>query len=128
MFAFLLAAICTYKGYTHRWRQGVGRSVVSHRGADDGRDVVIADWFTSFLSEAVFADISRGGSMRTLADFLDFFLQILAATFTPPYRVSEPSGRRNSWLGKARPSFLLGLFRRDGNDYGIVVPHEAGHP
>ena len=51
VFAFVLAAICTYKGYTTTGgAKGVGRSVVQTAMATMVC-IVIADWFTSFLSD-----------------------------------------------------------------------------
>ena len=51
VFAFVLAAICTYKGYnTTGGAKGVGKSVVQTAMATMVC-IVIADWFTSFLSD-----------------------------------------------------------------------------
>lgn len=50
-FAFVLAAICTYKGYsTTGGAKGVGRAVVM-TAVTTMLSIVIADWFTSFLSD-----------------------------------------------------------------------------
>jgi phospholipid/cholesterol/gamma-HCH transport system permease protein len=51
VFAFLLAVICTYKGYTTTGgAKGVGRSVVQTAVATMV-SIVLADWFTSFLGD-----------------------------------------------------------------------------
>lgn len=51
VFALLLATICTYKGYTTTGgAKGVGQSVVKTAVATMV-GIVIADWFTSFLSD-----------------------------------------------------------------------------
>ena len=53
VFAILLATICTYKGYTTTGgSKGVGRSVVS-TAVSTMVGIVIADWVTSVISEAV---------------------------------------------------------------------------
>ncbi|MCB0361328.1 MAG: ABC transporter permease [Bdellovibrionales bacterium] len=52
-FAFVLSAICTYKGYTTTGgTKGVGRSVVSTAVASMV-GIVIADWLTSYIGEMV---------------------------------------------------------------------------
>lgn len=51
VFAFVLASICTYKGYTTTGgAKGVGRAVVSTAVATMV-GIVLADWFTSFLGD-----------------------------------------------------------------------------
>ena len=51
VFAVLLAAVCTYKGYTTRGgAKGVGRSVVS-TAVMIMVGIVVSDWLTSLLSE-----------------------------------------------------------------------------
>lgn len=51
VFAFVLAAICTYKGYsTTGGAKGVGKSVVQTAMATMVV-IVLADWFTSFLGD-----------------------------------------------------------------------------
>ena len=51
VFAFLLATVCTYKGFTTTGgAKGVGRSVVNTAMATMV-GIVIADWLTSFLSD-----------------------------------------------------------------------------
>lgn len=51
VFALLLAAVCTFKGYTTSGgAKGVGRSVVA-TAVMTMVGIVIADWFTSLLSE-----------------------------------------------------------------------------
>lgn len=51
VFAFMLAAICTYKGYTTTGgAKGVGRSVVNTAMATMV-GIVITDWLTSLISE-----------------------------------------------------------------------------
>lgn len=51
VFAFLLATICTYKGYsTTGGAKGVGRAVVQTAVATMV-SIVLADWFTSFLGD-----------------------------------------------------------------------------
>jgi phospholipid/cholesterol/gamma-HCH transport system permease protein len=53
VFAILLATICTYKGYsTTGGSKGVGRSVVA-TAVSTMVGIVIADWVTSVISEAV---------------------------------------------------------------------------
>jgi phospholipid/cholesterol/gamma-HCH transport system permease protein len=53
IFAILLATICTYKGYTTTGgSKGVGQSVVS-TAVSTMVGIVIADWVTSVISEAV---------------------------------------------------------------------------
>jgi phospholipid/cholesterol/gamma-HCH transport system permease protein len=53
VFAFMLATICTYKGYsTTGGAKGVGRSVVNTAMATM-IGIVLTDWFTSLLSETV---------------------------------------------------------------------------
>jgi len=52
VFAVVLAAICTYKGYTTTGgAKGVGRAVVS-TAVVTMMSIVLADWFTSLLGEA----------------------------------------------------------------------------
>ena len=51
VFAFVLASICTYKGYTTTGgAKGVGRSVVNTAVATMV-GIVVADWLTSFMGE-----------------------------------------------------------------------------
>lgn len=51
VFAFVLAVICTYKGYsTTGGAKGVGRAVVS-TAVSTMVGIVIADWFTSLIGE-----------------------------------------------------------------------------
>lgn len=51
-FALVLAAICTYKGFsTTGGAKGVGRAVVM-TAVTTMLTIVVADWFTSFLSDA----------------------------------------------------------------------------
>lgn len=51
VFAFLLASICTYKGYnTFGGSQGVGKSVIS-TAVYSMVAIVVADWLTSFLGD-----------------------------------------------------------------------------
>lgn len=53
VFAILLATICTYKGYTTTGgSKGVGRSVVS-TAVTTMVGIVVADWITSVMSEAI---------------------------------------------------------------------------
>lgn len=53
VFAIVLASICTYKGYTTTGgAKGVGRSVVS-TAVSTMVGLVIADWVTSLISDAV---------------------------------------------------------------------------
>jgi phospholipid/cholesterol/gamma-HCH transport system permease protein len=50
-FAVVLATICTFKGYTTSGgAKGVGRAVVTTAVATMV-GIVVADWFTSFLSD-----------------------------------------------------------------------------
>lgn len=52
VFAFVLAIICTYKGYhTTGGAQGVGRSVVS-TAVVTMVSIVFADWLTTFIAES----------------------------------------------------------------------------
>lgn len=52
VFAIVLASVCTFKGYsTSGGAKGVGRSVVS-TAVMTMVGIVVADWITSFLSEA----------------------------------------------------------------------------
>jgi phospholipid/cholesterol/gamma-HCH transport system permease protein len=52
VFAMVLAGICTYKGYsTTGGAKGVGRAVVM-TAVTTMLSIVVADWFTSFLSDA----------------------------------------------------------------------------
>lgn len=61
VFAIVLASICTFKGYsTTGGAKGVGRSVVQTAVATM-LGIVVADWFTSFLSDA-FINIYLGDS------------------------------------------------------------------
>lgn len=60
VFAFILASICTYKGYTATGgAKGVGRSVVS-TAVMTMVGIVIMDWVTSLLSE-VALELYMGG-------------------------------------------------------------------
>lgn len=53
VFAVVLASICTYKGYTtFGGAKGVGRSVVN-TAVSTMMGLVVADWLTSMISEAV---------------------------------------------------------------------------
>ena len=53
VFAIVLASICTYKGYTaFGGAKGVGRSVVN-TAVSTMMGLVVADWLTSLISEAV---------------------------------------------------------------------------
>ncbi len=53
VFAFVLASICTYKGYTTSGgAKGVGRSVVS-TAVSTMVGLVIADWLTSMISQSI---------------------------------------------------------------------------
>lgn len=53
VFAFVLASICTYKGFTTTGgAKGVGRSVVS-TAVSTMVGLVIADWLTSMISQSV---------------------------------------------------------------------------
>lgn len=53
VFSIILASICTYKGYTTTGgAKGVGKSVVSTAVATMV-GIVIADWLTSYLGEAI---------------------------------------------------------------------------
>jgi phospholipid/cholesterol/gamma-HCH transport system permease protein len=53
VFALILASVCTYKGYTTTGgAKGVGRSVVS-TAVMTMVGIVVADWFTSLISETV---------------------------------------------------------------------------
>lgn len=59
-FALVLASICTYKGYTTTGgAKGVGRSVVNTAVATMV-GIVIADWLTSYIGEAV-TEVFMGG-------------------------------------------------------------------
>ncbi len=59
VFAILLATICTYKGYTTTGgSKGVGRSVVS-TAVTTMVGIVIADWITSVMSEALLNVVMR---------------------------------------------------------------------
>jgi phospholipid/cholesterol/gamma-HCH transport system permease protein len=52
VFAFVLASICTYNGYNAKGgARGVGRAVVA-TAVTTMLGIVVADWFTSFLSDA----------------------------------------------------------------------------
>jgi len=62
VFAVVLASICTYKGYTTTGgARGVGRAVVA-TAVTTMVGIVVADWFTSFLSDA-FLQIYLGERM-----------------------------------------------------------------
>lgn len=53
VFALILASVCTYKGYTTTGgAKGVGRAVVS-TAVMTMVGIVVADWFTSLLSETL---------------------------------------------------------------------------
>ena len=53
VFSFVLASVCTFKGYTTSGgARGVGRSVVS-TAVVTMVGIVIADWFTSFLGDVL---------------------------------------------------------------------------
>lgn len=53
VFAFILASICTYKGYTTTGgAKGVGRSVV-YTSVATMVSIVVLDWFTSFIGDIV---------------------------------------------------------------------------
>jgi phospholipid/cholesterol/gamma-HCH transport system permease protein len=53
VFAFVLASICTYRGYaTEGGAQGVGRAVLQ-TAVSTMVGIVVADWFTSFIGDAV---------------------------------------------------------------------------
>jgi phospholipid/cholesterol/gamma-HCH transport system permease protein len=59
-FALVLASICTYKGYTTSGgAKGVGRSVVN-TAVSTMVGLVIADWLTSLISEAI-VNMAIGG-------------------------------------------------------------------
>ncbi len=59
VFAILLATVCTYKGYTATGgSKGVGRAVVS-TAVNTMVGIVIADWVTSVISEAVLNLVMR---------------------------------------------------------------------
>jgi phospholipid/cholesterol/gamma-HCH transport system permease protein len=56
-FAIILATICTWKGYTTTGgAKGVGRSVVS-TAVSTMVTIVVMDWFTSFIGDALLAMI-----------------------------------------------------------------------
>jgi phospholipid/cholesterol/gamma-HCH transport system permease protein len=53
VFAFVLASICTFKGYTASGgAKGVGRAVVS-TAVTTMVAIVVADWFTSFIGDVI---------------------------------------------------------------------------
>lgn len=53
VFAFVLASVCTYNGYTTTGgAKGVGRAVIA-TAVTTMLGIVVADWFTSFLSDVV---------------------------------------------------------------------------
>jgi phospholipid/cholesterol/gamma-HCH transport system permease protein len=59
VFAFVLASICTYNGYNASGgAKGVGRAVVA-TAVTTMLGIVVADWFTSFLSD-VFLQVYLG--------------------------------------------------------------------
>lgn len=61
VFAFVLASICTYKGYTtYGGAKGVGRSVVS-TAVMTMVGIVIADWLTSLFADVVL-NVFLGGT------------------------------------------------------------------
>ncbi len=60
MFSILLAAICTYKGYTTTGgAKGVGRTVIA-TALSTMVGIVLMDWFTSYLSRNLFSVIGVG--------------------------------------------------------------------
>ena len=60
IFGIVLSAVCTYKGYTTSGgAKGVGRSVVATAVATM-IGLVVADWFTSLISDAVLQAVLRG--------------------------------------------------------------------
>lgn len=60
VFAVILAVICTYKGYTASGgAKGVGRAVIA-TAVSTMVGIVVADWFTSLVSEAALR-MARGG-------------------------------------------------------------------
>ncbi len=53
VFAFLLASICTYKGYhTSGGAKGVGKAVIS-TSVTTMFSIVVADWFTSLIGDTI---------------------------------------------------------------------------
>jgi len=61
VFAFVLASICTYKGYTARGgAKGVGRAVVS-TAVLTMVGIVVTDWITSLISQAAL-NVFLGGA------------------------------------------------------------------